>query len=344
MNSRRAGSAEAGNGTVTNAAGGIWNSNATATSSNFIFASNQGAGDTGAGAVFTNQGTFNKQGAAITEVRTAFNNTGSIDVQAGQLQFGTGGALTHNGTMSVASGAILDFASAAPSPRPSTPPHHHCRHAVDHQRQLRQLHPGAHHRRHRHLPAELRPGHGREPDAGPDADRQHHRWRPLGCGHHHGAGQRHHQRHGLRLDGGRIFRNEGTLTQTNANVDMNSRRAGSAEAGNGTVTNAVGGIWNSNATAASSNFILASNQGAGDTGAGAVFTNQGTFNKQGAAITEVRTAFNNTGLTDVQAGLLRFTTNGTQGTGTLRTSGGNLESRAPAPPATSFHNTAPPAA
>ena len=47
--------------------------------------------------------------------------------------------------------------------------HHHCRHAADQQRQLRQLHPGAHHRWHRHLLAELRPGHRRQPDAGPDA-------------------------------------------------------------------------------------------------------------------------------------------------------------------------------
>ena len=144
---------------------------------------------------------------------------------------------------------------------------------------------------------------------------------------------------GLRLDGGRIFRNEGTLTQTNANVDMNSRRAGTAEAGNGTVVNAVGATWNSNATASASNFIYASNQGGGDTGAGAVFTNQGTFNKQGAAITEVRTAFNNTGLTDVQAGRLRFTGNGTQGTGTLQTSGGILETQGASTTGNLFHNT-----
>ena len=82
---------------------------------------------------------------------------------------------------------------------------------------------------------------------------------------------------GLSLDGGRILRNEGTVTQTNANVDMNSRRSGAIEAGNGTVVNAAGGTWNSNATVSASNFILASSQGVGDTGAGAVFTNQGTL-------------------------------------------------------------------
>jgi hypothetical protein len=46
---------------------------------------------------------------------------------------------------------------------------------------------------------------------------------------------------GLRLDGGRIFRNEGTLTQT-GNVDLNSRVFGIVEAGNGSVTDA--GTWN----------------------------------------------------------------------------------------------------
>ena len=48
---------------------------------------------------------------------------------------------------------------------------------------------------------------------------------------------------GLRLDGGRIFRNEGTVTQSGM-LDSNSRRTGVAEAGNGTVLNTAGATWN----------------------------------------------------------------------------------------------------
>jgi len=98
---------------------------------------------------------------------------------------------------------------------------------------------------------------------------------------------------GLRLDGGRVFRNEGTVIQT-GNVDMNSRRSGAVEAGTGSITNAADGIWNSN-RALGTNFIFASTQSGGDTGAGATFTNKGTFNKQGAGITDVRVSLVNDG-------------------------------------------------
>src|SRR4029077_7941097 len=108
LNSRRSGPVTAGNGTGVNAAGATWNSNSGA-GTNFIFATNQGAGDTGAGATFTNAGTFNKLGTGTTDVRTSFINNGAINVQTGQLQFSTGGVLTHNGSISVASGATLDF-------------------------------------------------------------------------------------------------------------------------------------------------------------------------------------------------------------------------------------------
>ena len=75
---------------------------------------------------------------------------------------------------------------------------------------------------------------------------------------------------GLRLDGGRTFRNQGTVTQTGG-VDLNNRVAGTAEAGNGTVINAAGATWN--AGFAGTTFIFITSQGAADTGAGAVFTN-----------------------------------------------------------------------
>ena len=110
---------------------------------------------------------------------------------------------------------------------------------------------------------------------------------------------------GLRLDGGRTFRNEGTLTQT-GDVDMNARRSGADEAGNGTVLNAASGIWTSD-RAAGINYIRASDQGGTDDGAGAVFSNAGTFNKTGAGTTEVRTTLDNTGTLNVNAGTLRVT-------------------------------------
>jgi hypothetical protein len=81
---------------------------------------------------------------------------------------------------------------------------------------------------------------------------------------------------GLRLDGGRTFRNEGTVTQTGG-IDLNNRVVGATEAGNGSVQNALGATWNSNT--GSTILIFASSQGTGDTGAGATFTNAGTFNK-----------------------------------------------------------------
>jgi hypothetical protein len=138
----------------------------------------------------------------------------------------------------------------------------------------------------------------------------------------------------LYLDGGRIFRNEGTVTQTNANVDLNWRRSGTAEAGNGTVTNAASGTWNSNATATNSNYILASSQGAGDTGAGAVFTNQGTFNKLGAAITEVRTAFNNTGLTMCRPASCALRATERRARARCKRAAATSKFKVPAPPAT----------
>ena len=48
---------------------------------------------------------------------------------------------------------------------------------------------------------------------------------------------------GLDLDGGRLFRNEGTLTQS-GQVNLNARTSGTPEAGHGNVVNALGSIWN----------------------------------------------------------------------------------------------------
>ena len=243
LNSRRTGVAEAGNGTVVNAATGTWNTGAAGT--NFVFATNQGAGDTGAGSIFTNAGTFNKVNAGTTDFRSALVNDGTLNVQAGQLQFGSGGSLNHSGVLTIAAGAVLDFASAAAVTSTDQHRHHHGgRHALDHERQRAELHHRAHDRWHRHLPAQLRPGDRREPHTRADAERRHHRRWP----------QRRRDDDGCRappasaapacaLDGGRTFRNEGTVAQV-GNVDLNSRRSGAAQAGNGTVFNAAGGTWN----------------------------------------------------------------------------------------------------
>ena len=107
MNSRRAGAAEAGNGTVLNAAGG----HLERLRGSFIFASNQGAGDTGGwGHLSPIAGTFNKQ-ASVHRVRTAFINTGTTNVNAGTMQVTS--AFTNNGLINAAAGAIFLGSNAA---------------------------------------------------------------------------------------------------------------------------------------------------------------------------------------------------------------------------------------
>lgn len=61
--------------------------------------------------LFSNSGTYNKTGKKDTSFTTAFNNTGTVSVQAGTLSILGGG--TSSGSMSVSSGAIVDFDSAA---------------------------------------------------------------------------------------------------------------------------------------------------------------------------------------------------------------------------------------
>ena len=308
LNARNLGTAQAGSGSVVNSAGATWNSSLAA-GILFITASSQGAGDTGAGATFTNAGTFNKLGAGTTDVRVNFINNGSVDVQAGVLQFSGTGVLTHNGTLTIAAGATLDLqggntithtintSATTVAGTISLSGNNFVNFTTAHtisgtgtwQHDFGQV-----------IGADL--------TFGPSVNVV------LVDGAFSGAGTTTVQgtttmtNTGLRLDGGRIFRNEGTVTQA-ASVDLNSRRSGVAEAGNGTVVNATTGIWNSN-IAAGTNFIFASSQGAGDTGAGAIFTNQGIFNKQGAGLTDVRAHFVNDGHLNVQAGQLQFSAGG----------------------------------
>ena len=321
---------------MVNAAGAVWNSNIAA-GTNLIFAGNQGVGDTGAGATFTNAGTFNKQGAGNTNVQVNFINNGSLNLQAGFVGFTGAGTLTHSGVLTIAAGAGLDFSSGSAVT-------HTINTAAtivagtlsinsDNFVNFTTAHTLSGNGTFQQNAGQVT---GANLTLGPQLAVN------ITQGGHSGAATTTVQGittisgGGLALDGGRIFLNQGTLTQS-ANLDMNGRRNGAAEAGNSSVVNAAGAVWNSN-VAAGTNLIFAGNQGAGDTGAGATFTNAGTFNKQGAGNTQVQVNFTNNGLINAQAGTL-ILSQGTQGTGTLQTSGGIVDLRAASTTGNLFHNT-----
>jgi fibronectin-binding autotransporter adhesin len=307
LNSRAVGAAQAGSGSVLNAAGATWN---VSTSTN-IFASNQGGGDTGADALFTNAGTFNRAGASTTTVSVLFNNTGTVNVQEGTLTLSDGG--THTGAFDVAAGATLNLSggthnfNAGSVTSPGTLQignatiNFNVPYSVAGTTSIVSsgtLNLGANNA----STGALTQSHGQVTGTGTftvtgPAN--------ITFGGHSGSGTTRVQgattisSSGLQLDGGRLFRNEGTLTQT-GNVNLNSRAVGAAQAGSGSVLNALGATW----IASGSTSIFASNQGGGDTGADALFTNAGTFNRAGASTTTVSVLFNNTGTVNVQEGTL----------------------------------------
>ena len=242
-------------------------------------------------------------------MRTNFVNTGTVDVQAGTLLFDSVGALTHNGVLTIANGATLNLGATAATT-------HSINTASTTIAGTLQI--GGDNFLHFTAPHTL-DGSGTFLQSFGQVTGANLTLAPtlkvtFGDGGQSGAATTTAQgattiNSELRLDGGRIFRNEGTVTQIGS-VDMNSRRSGLAEAGNGSVTNALGGTWNSTGT---NNFLFASNQGGTDNGAGATFTNAGTFNKQGAFTTTVRTNFVNTGTVDVQGGTVQIETAFTNG-------------------------------
>ncbi|MCC6124147.1 MAG: autotransporter-associated beta strand repeat-containing protein [Pirellulales bacterium] len=61
---------------------------------------------------FSNTGTYTKTGAGTTSINIGFGNAGTVNVNAGTLALGGGGA-SGGGTFNVASGATLNFASGA---------------------------------------------------------------------------------------------------------------------------------------------------------------------------------------------------------------------------------------
>jgi len=121
---------------------------------------------------------------------------------------------------------------------------------------------------------------------------------------------------GIDVDAGRILRNEGTATWTGASINLNPV----SNTGSGRIDNAAGGVWNTQGTLQ----IFATAFPDLNTLAGfPAFNNAGTFNRSGTGVTTISVPFNNSGLVDVLAGTLTMA-DGTQGTGTLRTSGGTL--------------------
>lgn len=104
----------------------------------------------------------------------------------------------------------------------------------------------------------------------------------------------------LYADGGRVFRNEGTLSVAsgsgNWSMDLNFTPGGS-QPGAARIENAgtfaVSPVLNRSVT------VGASNGGVGDTGADATFTNTGSFNKTGAGTATFNVQYLNSGTTTV---------------------------------------------
>jgi hypothetical protein len=97
-----------GSGTINNAVGATFTASGDGAGS--IDASDQGAGDTGADALFINTGTFIKSGSTggnQTSINVPFTHTGPVQVQSGILNFTR--SSTHPGSFSVNAGSILNF-------------------------------------------------------------------------------------------------------------------------------------------------------------------------------------------------------------------------------------------
>jgi hypothetical protein len=98
-------------GTINNAVGATFTASGDGAGS--IDASDQGAGDTGADALFINTGTFIKSGSTggnQTSINVPFTHTGPVQVQSGILNFTR--SSTHPGSFSVNAGSILNFGGA----------------------------------------------------------------------------------------------------------------------------------------------------------------------------------------------------------------------------------------
>ena len=327
----------AGSGTINNIAGATFI--ASGDSATSIAASNFGGADTGADALFTNAGTFRKSGSAAnntTTVGVAFNNTGAVQVQTGILNLTNGG--THTGNFDVTAGAVLGFgggthnvnAGAVTSPGTvrvsgnavvNVNTAYNIAGITEIQSGFLNL-----------LGGNATTGALIQSSGSVTGSNN---FTVTGAstitfGDHRGTGTTTLQgattisSSGLRLDGGRVLRNENTVTWDGGQILYNNTFNGtSGGAGSGTINNIAGATFIASGDSATS--IAASNFGGADTGADALFTNAGTFRKSGSAAnntTTINVIFNNTGLVDVQTGVLSFS-NGVQGvTGAAQTAAG----------------------
>jgi hypothetical protein len=124
---------------------------------------------------------------------------------------------------------------------------------------------------------------------------------------------------GFRLDGGRVLRNEGTLTWNGGQIVFNDTFNGqSGGPGSGTITNAAGATFI--VSGDSANSIFAVSFGGTDTGADALINNAGTFRKFGASpgsTTTIAVAFQNSGTVQASSGVLTLQQGLTGPSGTI---------------------------
>ncbi|AFY28282.1 Calx-beta domain-containing protein [Cyanobium gracile] len=305
-----------GSGTINNIAGATFIASGNGATS--IAASNFSAGDNGSDALFTNAGTFRKTGSndtSTTTVDVTFNNTGTVDVDTGILDLRNGG--THSGNFDVAAGTVLGFGGGT----------HRLTGGTATGSGTLRLSTGVLDITNPYTVASafsMTNGSVQGADltlSGPAS---------FTFGDHRGSGTTILQGpttisgSGFRLDGGRTLRNQNTLTWSAGQILFNNNVNGTSIPTSGTINNSAGATFIASGDSAFS--ITASNFGAGDDGADALFTNAGTFRKSGSIATSTTTvdvAFNNTGLVEVLSGNLNFS-NFNQTAGETRLTGGTL--------------------
>ncbi|WKJ91035.1 hypothetical protein QZJ86_02605 [Methylomonas montana] len=313
-----------GSGRVDNASGAVWDSQ----SNQQVFATAFGDLNNLAGfPAFNNAGIFRKSGGTgTTTVSTTFNNTGTVDAQLGSISLSGGG--THSGTLRAAGGAELDLAGGTHNLNTGT--------SFDIAGTLgvtsgivnanvgaaiagtTRVANGTLNLAQNWQTANFTQSGGTLNGAGNltvtgNAN--------FTAGTHSGTGTTTLQgtttisSNGLDLDAGRVLRNEGTVTWSSGNLNLNATGSG----GSGRIDNASGAVWDSQGNQQ----VFATAFGDLNNLAGfPAFNNAGIFRKSGGTgTTTVSTTFNNTGTVDAQLGSISLSGGGTH-SGTLRAAGG----------------------
>ncbi|MFT3820004.1 MAG: choice-of-anchor D domain-containing protein [Rubrivivax sp.] len=303
----------AGAGTILNGSAATFI--ASGNGANSIGASGFGSADTGADAVFTNAGIFRKEGSGATNTTTVgvvFNNSGAVQAQTGILSFTS--TSTHTGSIDVSAGATLRLSGGT----------HSLNGASVTTAGVFELGSGG--TLNAAVPIVIN-GTGSFNQSGgvlQGADLTIASAASITNGQMRGSGSTILQGpttisgNGLGLDSGRVLDNRGVLTWTGGYIDLNSTNG----AGAGMIDNRAGSTFV--ASGAGAYAIYASNYGAADNGADAVFNNAGTFRKSGSGATDVtivEVAFNNNGAVLAQTGVLNLAKGGTS-TGSLDVSAG----------------------